>query len=111
MPKKTPRRKKQTQISDEDTPDQRRNNRQAQNEAQQLRALNRNFAAIEMNQNNPALLNGVVGDDQRQPLQPPVRRTLGDYTAPRVTGFQSAIAPPGIANNTWELKTGLIQMV
>ncbi|CAM8999709.1 unnamed protein product [Rhodiola kirilowii] len=37
--------------------------------------------------------------------------TLGDYTAPRVSGFQSTIAPPGIANNTWELKTGLIQMV
>ncbi|CAM8928934.1 unnamed protein product [Rhodiola kirilowii] len=42
---------------------------------------------------------------------PPVRRTLGDYTAPRVTRFQSAIAPPGIANNTRELKTGLIQMM
>ncbi|CAM8965164.1 unnamed protein product [Rhodiola kirilowii] len=100
MPKKTPRRKKQIQISDDDTPDQQKNNCQAQNEAQQLRALNRNFAAIEMNLNDPALLNGVVGDDQQRPLQPPVRRTLGDYTAPRVTGFQSAIAPPGIANNT-----------
>ncbi|CAM8965114.1 unnamed protein product [Rhodiola kirilowii] len=100
MPKKTPRRKKQIQISDDDTPDQQKNNRQAQNEARQLRALNRNFAAIEMNLNDPALLNGVVGDDQQRPLQPPVRRTLGDYTAPRVTGFQSAIAPPGIANNT-----------
>ncbi|CAM8924219.1 unnamed protein product [Rhodiola kirilowii] len=64
-----------------------------------------------MNQNNPALLNGAVGDDQWRPLQQPVRRTLGDYTAPRVSGFQSAIAPPGIDNNTWELKTGLIQMV
>ncbi|CAM8904975.1 unnamed protein product [Rhodiola kirilowii] len=68
MLKKTPRWKKQTQISDEDTPDRRRNNRQAQNEARQLGALNRNFVAIDMNQNNPALLNGVVGDDQRQPL-------------------------------------------
>ncbi|CAM8950583.1 unnamed protein product [Rhodiola kirilowii] len=93
MPKNTPRRKKQIQISDEDTPDRRRNNRQAQNEARQLRALNRNFAAMAMNQNNPAL------------------RALGDYTVPRVSGFQSAIAPPGIANNTWEIKTGLIQMV
>ncbi|CAM8982724.1 unnamed protein product [Rhodiola kirilowii] len=64
-----------------------------------------------MNQNNPALLNGVVKDDQQRPLQRPVHRTLGDYTAPRVSGFQSAIAPPGIANNTWELKIGLIQMV
>ncbi|CAM8922800.1 unnamed protein product [Rhodiola kirilowii] len=66
-----------------------------------------------MNQNNPALLNGVVGDDPRQPprVQQPVRRTLGDYTTPRVTGFQSAIAPPGIEANTWELKTDLIQMV
>ncbi|CAM8892596.1 unnamed protein product [Rhodiola kirilowii] len=111
MPKNTPRRKKQIQISDEDTPDRRRNNRQAQNEARQLRALNRNFAAMAMNQNNPALLNGVVEDDQQRPLQQPVRRTLGDYTVPRVSGFQSAIAPPGIANNTWEIKTGLIQMV
>ncbi|CAM8947286.1 unnamed protein product [Rhodiola kirilowii] len=111
MPKNTPRRKKQIQISDEDTPDRRRNNRQAQNEARQLRALNRNFAAMAMNQNNPALLNGVVEDDQQRPLQQPVRRTLGDYTVPRVSGFQLAIAPPGIANNTWEIKTGLIQMV
>ncbi|CAM8994394.1 unnamed protein product [Rhodiola kirilowii] len=110
MPKKAPRRKK-IQISDDDTPDQRKNNRQAQNEARQLRALNRNFAAMAMNQNNAALLNGGVGDDQQRRVQPPVRRTLGDYTTPRVTGFQSAIAPPGIENNTWELKTGLIQMV
>ncbi|CAM8944881.1 unnamed protein product [Rhodiola kirilowii] len=108
MPKKTPRRKKPIQISDEDTPDRRRNNRQAQNEARQLRALNRNFAAIEMNQN---LLNGRVEDGQPPRVQQPVRRTLGDYTTPRVTGFQSAIAPPGIEANTWELKTGLIQMV
>ncbi|CAM8920583.1 unnamed protein product [Rhodiola kirilowii] len=108
MPKKTPRRKKQIQISDEDTPDRRRNNRQAQNEARQLRALNRNFAAIEMNQNNPALLNGVVEDGQPPRVQQPMRRTLGDYTTPRVTGFQSAITPPGIDANTWELKTGLI---
>ncbi|CAM8939806.1 unnamed protein product [Rhodiola kirilowii] len=111
MPKKTPRRKKQIQISDDDTPDLRRNNRQAQNEARQLRALNRNLAEMAMNQNNPALLNGEVAGDQRRPAQQPVRRTLGDYTAPRVSGFQSAIAPPGIENNTWELKTGLIQMV
>ncbi|CAM8934814.1 unnamed protein product [Rhodiola kirilowii] len=111
MPKKTPRRKKQIQISDDDKPDQRKNNRQAQNEARQLRALTRNFAAMAIFLNNPALLNGVVEDNQQHPAQQPVRRTLGDYTAPRVTGFQSAIAPPGIANNTWELKTGLIQMV
>ncbi|CAM8988457.1 unnamed protein product [Rhodiola kirilowii] len=63
-----------------------------------------------MNQ-NPALLNGLVEDDQQRPAQQLVRRTLGDYTAPRVSGFQSAIAPPGIANNTWEFKMGLIQMV
>ncbi|CAM8902266.1 unnamed protein product [Rhodiola kirilowii] len=111
MPRKASRQKKQIQISDEDTPDRQRNNRQAQNEARQLRALNRNFAAMAMKQNNPTLLNGAVGDDQRHPVQQPVRRTLGDYTAPRVSGFQSAIAPPGIENNTWELKTGLIQMV
>ncbi|CAM8905954.1 unnamed protein product [Rhodiola kirilowii] len=111
MPKKTPRRKKQIQISDDDTPDQRKNNRQAQNEARQLRALNRNRAGMAMNQNDPALLNGVVDDDQQRQVPPPVRRTLGDYTTPRVTGFQSAIAPPGIEANTWELKTGLIQMV
>ncbi|CAM9001109.1 unnamed protein product [Rhodiola kirilowii] len=111
MPKKTPRRKKQIQISDDDTPDLRRNNRQAQNEARQLRALNRNLAEMAMNQNNPALLNGEVAGDQRRPAQQPVRRTLRDYTALRVSGFQSAIAPPGIENNTWELKTGLIQMV
>ncbi|CAM8993471.1 unnamed protein product [Rhodiola kirilowii] len=108
MPKKTPRRKKQIQISDDDTPDLRKNNRQAQNEARQLRALNRNYAAMAMNQN---LLNGRVEDDQQPRVQQPVRRTLGDYTTARVTGFQSAIAPPGIEANTWELKTGLIQMV
>ncbi|CAM8937213.1 unnamed protein product [Rhodiola kirilowii] len=111
MPKKTPRRKKQVQVSDEDSPDQRRTLRRVQNEARQLRALNRNFLALDRNQNNPVLLNEVVKDDQQHPVQQPVRRTLGDYTAPRVSGFQSAIAPPGIANNTWELKTGLIQMV
>ncbi|CAM8890412.1 unnamed protein product [Rhodiola kirilowii] len=111
MPRKTPRQKKKIQISDEDSPNQRNNTRRVQNEARQLRALNRNLAALNMNQNNLALLNGVVECDQQRPLQQPVRRTLGDYTAPRVSGFQSAIAPPGIANNTWELKTGLIQMV
>ncbi|CAM8941509.1 unnamed protein product [Rhodiola kirilowii] len=79
MPKKTPRRKKQIQISDEDTPDRRRNNRQAQNEARQLRALNRNFAAIEMNRNNPALLNGVAGDDQQGHLQPPFSGRINKY--------------------------------
>ncbi|CAM8920405.1 unnamed protein product [Rhodiola kirilowii] len=105
MPRKTPKQKKKIQISDEDTPDLRRTTPQAQNEARQVRALNRNFAAMAMNQNNPALLNGVVEDDQQRPLQQPVRRTLGDYTAPRVSGFQSAIAPPGIAINTWKLKT------
>ncbi|CAM8937369.1 unnamed protein product [Rhodiola kirilowii] len=109
MPKKTPRRKKQVPISDEDTPDQRSNFRKVQNEARQLRALNRNFAAMAMNQNRA--LNEVVEDDQQRPVQPPVHRTLRDYTDPRVSGFQSTIAPPGIANNTWELKTGLIQMV
>ncbi|CAM8939779.1 unnamed protein product [Rhodiola kirilowii] len=111
MPRKTPRQKKKIQISDEDSPDQRNNTRIVQNEARQLRALNRNLQALNMNQNNPARLNGVVDDDQHRPLQQPMRRTLGDYTAPRVSGFKSAIAPPGIANNTWELKTGLIQMV
>ncbi|CAM8936012.1 unnamed protein product [Rhodiola kirilowii] len=35
----------------------------------------------------------------------------GHLETTRVTGFQSAIAPPGIANNTCELKAGLIQMV
>ncbi|CAM8947715.1 unnamed protein product [Rhodiola kirilowii] len=100
MPKKTPRQKKQIQISDDDTPDQRKNNRQAQNEARQLRALNRNYAAI-----------APPEDDQPPRVQQPVRRTLGDYTTPRVTGFQSAIAPPDIENNNWEQKTGLIQMV
>ncbi|CAM8908486.1 unnamed protein product [Rhodiola kirilowii] len=111
MPRKTPRKKKQIQISDEDTPDLRRTTRRGQNEARQLRALNRNFTAMAMNQNNPALLNGVVEDDLQHPAQQPVRRTLGDYTAPRVSGFQSAIAPSGNANNTWQIKTGLIQMV
>ncbi|CAM8926525.1 unnamed protein product [Rhodiola kirilowii] len=100
MPKKTPRRKKKIQISDEDSPDQRNNTRRVQNEARQLRALNCNLTALNMNQNNPARLNGVVEDDQQRPLQQPVHRTLGDYTAPRVSSFQSAIAPPGIANNT-----------
>ncbi|CAM8920560.1 unnamed protein product [Rhodiola kirilowii] len=109
MVRKTPRQKKQVQISNEDSPDQRRTLRRVQNEARQLRALNRNFAALAMNQNQA--LNEVVDDDQRRNVQQPVRRTLGDYTAPRVSGFQSAIAPPGIANNTWELKIGLIQMV
>ncbi|CAM8960311.1 unnamed protein product [Rhodiola kirilowii] len=111
MPKNTPRRKKQIQISDEDTPDRRRNNRQAQNEARQLRALNRNFAAMAMNQNNPALLNGVVEDDQQRPLQQPVRRTLGDYTVPTCLGISVSHCTTGHRNNTWEIKTGLIQMV
>ncbi|CAM8925993.1 unnamed protein product [Rhodiola kirilowii] len=81
-----------------------------QNEARQLRALNRNFAALNMN-NNQALMNEVVDNDQQRPVQQPVGKTLGDYTTPHVLGFPSAIAPPGIANNTWELKIGLIQMV
>ncbi|CAM8908083.1 unnamed protein product [Rhodiola kirilowii] len=61
---------------------------------------------MSMNQNRA--LNEVVEDNQQPQVQQPVRRILGDYTAPRVSGFQSAIAPPGIANNTWELNTGLI---
>ncbi|CAM8914915.1 unnamed protein product [Rhodiola kirilowii] len=108
MPRKALKQKKQIQISDDETPVQRRFNRQAQNEARQLRALNRNFAAMAMNQD---LLNRGIKDGQPPRVQQPVRRTLGDYTTPRVTGFQSAIAPPGIEANTWELKTGLIQMV
>ncbi|CAM8959611.1 unnamed protein product [Rhodiola kirilowii] len=63
-----------------------------------------------MNQ-NPALLNEVVDHDQQRPVQQPVHRILGDYTTLRVSGFRAAIAPPGIENNTWELKIGLIQMV
>ncbi|CAM8998830.1 unnamed protein product [Rhodiola kirilowii] len=108
MPRKALKQKKQIQISDDETPVQRKFNRQAQNEARQLRALNRNFAAMAMNQD---LLNRGIEDGQPPRVQQPVRRTLGDYTTPRVTGFQSAIAPPGIEANTWELKTGLIQMV
>ncbi|CAM8905479.1 unnamed protein product [Rhodiola kirilowii] len=110
MPRKTPRQKKKVQISDEDTQDQRRILRTVQNEARKLRALNQNLAALNMNQ-NPALLNEVVGDDQHRPVQQPVRRTLRDYTAPRVSGFQSAIALPGVDNNNWEIKTELIPMV
>ncbi|CAM8892713.1 unnamed protein product [Rhodiola kirilowii] len=87
MPKKTPRRKKQIQISDDDTPDQRKNNRQAQNEAQHLRALNRNYAAMAMNQN---LLNGRVEDDQyrewerqcEQPLEITLLHVLLDFSPP-----------------------------
>ncbi|CAM8996789.1 unnamed protein product [Rhodiola kirilowii] len=108
MPRKALKQKKQIQISDDKTPVQQKFNRQAQNEARQLRALNRNFAAMAMNQD---LLNRGIEDGQPARVQQPVRRTLGDYTTPRVTGFQSAIAPPGIEANTWELKTGLIQMV
>ncbi|CAM8884895.1 unnamed protein product [Rhodiola kirilowii] len=109
MPRKAPRQNKQIQVSDEDSPDHRRTIRRVQNEARQLQALNHNFAALAMNQNQA--LNEVVGHDQQRPAQQPACRTLGDYTALRDSGFQSAIAPPGIANNTWELKTGLIQMV
>ncbi|CAM8940297.1 unnamed protein product [Rhodiola kirilowii] len=107
MPRKTPRQKKQVQVSDEDTPDQRRTLRKVQNEARQLRAQNCNFTALNMNQ-NPALLNGLVEDDQQRPAQQPAHKTLGDYTAPRVSGFQSDITPPGVDNNNWEIKTGLI---
>ncbi|CAM8962628.1 unnamed protein product [Rhodiola kirilowii] len=109
MPRKTSRQKKQIQVSDEDTPDRRRTLHRFQNETRQLRALNGNFAAMAMNQNRA--LNDVVEDDHQRPVQQLVCRTLGDYTAPRVSGFQSTIAPPGIENNTWELKTELIQMV
>ncbi|CAM8999593.1 unnamed protein product [Rhodiola kirilowii] len=97
MPRKALKQKKQIQISDDETPVKRKFNRLAQNEARQLRALNRNFAAIAMNQN---LLNGGVEDGQPPRVQQLVQRTLGDYTTPRVTGFQSAIAPPGIEANT-----------
>ncbi|CAM8969952.1 unnamed protein product [Rhodiola kirilowii] len=110
MPRKTPRRKKQVQVSDEDTPDNQRNLRKVQNEARQLRAQNHNFTAFRMN-HNPALLNGLVEDNQQRPTQQPARRTLGDYTAPRVSGFQSAVAPPDVDNNNWEIRTGLIQML
>ncbi|CAM8929545.1 unnamed protein product [Rhodiola kirilowii] len=103
MPRKALKQKKQIQISDDEAPVRRKFNRQAQNEARQLRALNRNFAAMAMNN---SLLDGMVEDGQQPRVQQPVRRTLGDYTTPRVTGFQSAIAPPGIEANTWELKTG-----
>ncbi|CAM8993605.1 unnamed protein product [Rhodiola kirilowii] len=91
MPRKALKQKKQIQISDDETPVQRKFNRQAQNEARQLRALNRNFAAMAFNPENPALLNGRVEDGQPPRVQQPVRRTLGDYTTPRVTGFQSVL--------------------
>ncbi|CAM8880479.1 unnamed protein product [Rhodiola kirilowii] len=48
---------------------------------------------------------------KQRPVQQLARGTLGDYTAPCVSGFQSAVAPPGVNNNNWEIKTGLIQMV
>ncbi|CAM8941009.1 unnamed protein product [Rhodiola kirilowii] len=99
MPRKALKQKKQIQISDDEAPVRRKFNRQAQNEARQLRALNRNFAAMAMNNN---LLDGRVEDGQQPRVQQPVRRTLGDYTTPRVTGFQSAIAPSGIEANTWD---------
>ncbi|CAM8900134.1 unnamed protein product [Rhodiola kirilowii] len=72
------------------------------------RAQNRGFATLNM---DPLALPGLVRDDQQRPAQQPAQRTLGDYTALRVSGFQSAIAPPGVDNNNWYIKTVLIQMV
>ncbi|CAM8914097.1 unnamed protein product [Rhodiola kirilowii] len=103
MPKKTPRQKKQVQVSDEDSSDQQRTLRKVQNKARQTRAQNCQFAALDME--HPALP-GPVGDDQQRPVQQPAHRTIEDYTALRVSGFLSAIAPPGIDSNSWELKTG-----
>ncbi|CAM8920422.1 unnamed protein product [Rhodiola kirilowii] len=62
---------------------------------------------LRMNQ-NPALLNGLVEDDRQRLMQQPVRMTLGDYTAPCISRFQSAFTPPGVDNNNWEIKTELI---
>ncbi|CAM8899022.1 unnamed protein product [Rhodiola kirilowii] len=84
MPKKTPRQKKQVHVSDDDSPDQRRTLRKVQNEARQTRAQNHGFASLNMDP--PALL-GLVHDHQQRPEQQPACRTLGDYTAPRVSGF------------------------
>ncbi|CAM8999968.1 unnamed protein product [Rhodiola kirilowii] len=107
MPRKTPRSKKKARANDQSDSGDRVDREDVP--LTKLRA--RQLAELRLNRNNPALLNGLVEDDQQRPAQQPARRTPGDYTALRVSGFQSTITPPGIDNNNWELKTGLIQMV
>ncbi|CAM8954195.1 unnamed protein product [Rhodiola kirilowii] len=111
MPRKTPRSKKKARVNDQSDSGDQQTPRVDREDVPLTRLRARQLAELRMNQNNRALLLELVQDDQQRPVQQPVRMTLGDYTAPRVLGFQSVIAPPGINNNNWELKTGLIQMV
>ena len=41
----------------------------------------------------------------------PERRTLGDFTMPNISGSFGGIMSPTIANNNFEIKTSIIQMV
>ncbi|CAM8966403.1 unnamed protein product [Rhodiola kirilowii] len=106
MPRKTPRGKKKARgIDQSDSGDQ----QTPRVDREDVPLTKLRARQLKMNQ-NPVLL-GLVGDDQQRPMQQPARRTLGDYTAPCVSGFQSTVASPGVDNNNWEIKIGLIQMV
>ena len=41
----------------------------------------------------------------------PERRTLGDFVIPNISGTFRGIVAPTIANNNFEIKTSIIQMV
>ena len=41
----------------------------------------------------------------------PERRTLGDFAMPNISGSFSGIVAPTIANNNFEIKPSIIQMV
>ncbi|CAM8941283.1 unnamed protein product [Rhodiola kirilowii] len=100
--------KKNTQAEEEGLGVRRGLTRPAKNSSQgpkrssAIMAQNLGFEALDM---DSPTLPWLVEDDQQRPRSSQARRTLGDYTAPCVSGFQSAIAPLGIDNN-WELKPG-----
>ena len=41
----------------------------------------------------------------------PERRTLGDFVMPDISGSFGGIVAPAIANNNFEIKSSIIQMV
>ena len=44
-------------------------------------------------------------------MSQPKRRTLGDFAMPDISSSFGGIVPPAIANNNFEIKPSIIQMV
>ena len=50
-------------------------------------------------------------ENQLNRMAQPERRTLGDFSMPDISGSFGGIVAPAIANNNFEIKPSIIQMV